>query len=418
MERCNYLEAHLDARICRGDSTSPETWQRAGIEVDDMLIAVTPSDETNVITCLIVGAQAPQGVKAIQLRTWEYRKWEQILRDKNVHIDLVIHPETVVVARILRVLMVPGVSDIRDFASGQIKAFGMNVDRGSWIENRSIAQLAQAGPPPNSMVAMILRASEVRIPRAKDVLRAGDHLYVVTTDANLYDTMRFMGIEKRDAVNQVFIVGGGDLGAALARNLEERHIAVKIFERDPHRAEYLAGLLEKSVVIHADGTDQETLEQENVHGIDAFLALTKDDHANLISSLLARRLGARKLVPLVNRIHNLSLAQRLGINTTVSTRMKTVDHILRFVRQGGIESVRTFGGIEAEAMELVAPEKGRYIGLPLRKVHLPHGVVVAAIVKPGGEAIVPRGDAVIEAGDRVVFFAEEGCIHQLESRFL
>lgn len=417
-ERCRYLESHLDARICLGNAASAETWQRAGISTADMLIAVTPSDETNVVTCLLVDAQAPEAVKAIQLRTWEYREWERLLQDKNVRIDLVIHPETVVVARILRVLLMPGVSDIRDFADSRVKAFGMNVERGSWLEGKSINQLAESDPPENSMIAMIFRPNEVRIPRARDVLKEGDHLYVVTTDQQLEATLRFMGIEKRDSVHQVFIVGGGELGAALATLLEEQHIEVKIFEQDADRCQLLAGLLQKSVVINADGTDQEILEQENIEGVDAFLALTKDDEANLITSLLARRLGAKKLVALVNRISNLSLAERLGINTTVSPRMKTVDHVLRFVRKGGVKSVRTFRGEEAEALELVAPESGSYIGRPLRKVHFPQGVVVAAIVKPEGPVIVPRGNSVIEAGDRLVFFALEGCIHELESEFL
>lgn len=416
--RCRYLEAHLDARICRGNAASVDTWRRSGIDKADMLIAVTPSDEINLITCLIVDSLAPAAVKAIQLRTWECNELEQMLRDRQVRIDLVIHPESVVVARILRVLMLPGVADVRDFASGRVKAFGMTVEPGSRLVGKSIEQLAQSGPPANSMVAMILRSNEVRIPRAEDVLMPGDHLYVVTSAESLDATMHFMGIEKRDTVHQVFIVGGGELGTELARLLEERHIAVKIFEQDPDRCEQLSGLLKDSIVIAADGTDQEILVQENIEGVDTFLALTKDDDVNMISSLLARQLGARKVIALVNRLPNLSLAERLGINTTVSPRIKVVDHILRFIRGGGVLSVRTFRGEEAEAIELVAPAHCRYIGQPLHKVHFPHGVVVAAIVNPEGQVFVPRGDGMIEAGDRVVFFALEGCIHRLESEFL
>jgi len=416
--RCLHLEAHLDARLCHGDATSIETWRRAGVDTADMLIAVTPSDEINVITCLIVDNLAPKALKAIQLRTWEHREWEAMLRARQVRVDLVIHPETVVVARILRVLMMPGVSDIRPFADGRVEAFGMNVERGSWLVGKSIADLAAAGPPENSMVAMIFRANEVRIPRADDVLKRDDHLYVVATAQSLDATMRFMGIEIRDSVNQVFIVGGGELGYAVARELEERHVEVKLFEHDSARCEELASLLKRSVVINADGTDPEILEQENIEGVDAFLALTKGDEDNMITSLLARRLGARKLVALVNRVPNVSLSQRLGINTTVSPRIKVVDHILRFVRDGGVQSVRTFRDEEAEAIELIAPPGCRYVDRPLARVHFPHGVIVVAIVKPGDRVIVPRGEAIIEAGDRVVFFALEGCVQQLEADFL
>ena len=416
--RCQYLETHLDARICSGSAASVNTWRRAGINRADMLIAVTPSDEINLIACLIVDSLAPDAVKAIQLRTWECDELEQILRARNVRVDLVIHPESVVVARILRVLMLPGVADVRDFASGRVKAFGMTVERGSPLVGKSIEQLAQAGPPANSMVAMILRSNEVRIPRADDVLMHGDHLYVVTSAESLDPTMHFMGIKKRDTVHQVFIVGGGELGAELAKLLEAQHIEVKIFEQDADRCQQLIAELKSSIVIGADGTDQEILEQENIEGVDTFIALTKDDEANMISSLLARHLGARKVIALVNRLPNLSLAEKLGINTTVSPRMKAVDHILRFIRGGGVLSVRTFRGEEAEAIELVAPANSRYVGQPLRKVHFPHGVIVVGILKSEGQVLVPRGDGMIEAGDRVVFFALEGCVRQLESEFL
>ena len=278
--------------------------------------------------------------------------------------------------------------------------------------------LASAGPPGNSMVAMLFRGTDVIIPHGEEVLRPGDHVYVVTTKDELDATMRFMGIEKQESIHRVFIVGGGELGLGVAKVLEEQRVSVKVFEQDAAQSEYIAGILQKSVVIHGDGTDQETLLQENIEGVDAFLALTKDDDSNLIGSLLARRLGAKKLVALVNRIHNLALAQRLGINTTVSSRVKTVDAILEFVRRGGVASVRTFRGEEAEAIELVAPETSKYLGRPLQEIPFPRGVVVAAIARPSGEVLVPRGDAVIEAGDRVVFFALEGCVPELESDFL
>ncbi len=416
--RSHFLEAHLDAQVFTGDATHIEAWRRAGLEGADMLIAVTPSDESNVLACLIADRLAPSALKAVQLRTGEYAEWEALLRERQVRVDLIIHPETVVVARILRVLMMPGVSDIRDFASGRVKAFGMNVTTGSWLVGKSIDELGRAGPPENSMVALIFRAHEVRIPRADDVLKRGDHLYVVTEEQGLDATLRFMGLEVRDRVDQVFIVGGGELGCAVARELEAQHIAVKIFEQDSARCEELARVLTRSVVINADGSDQEILEQENIEGVDAFLALTKDDECNMITSLLARQLGARKLVALVNRLPNVALAQRLGINTTVSPRIKVVDHILRVVREGGVQSVRTFRREEAEAIELIAPAGCRYLDRPLSTVHFPHGVVVAAIVKPGDRVLVPRGEAIIEAGDRVVFFALEGCVQQLEEDFL
>lgn len=250
------------------------------------------------------------------------------------------------------------------------------------------------------------------------MLQAGDHIYTVTTRSDLDDLLRFMGIEKQESLRRVFIVGGGEIGIAVAEALEREGVSIKLFEKDERHCEHASSVLKKTIVIHGDGTDQETLLQENVEGVDAFVALTKDDDANIIVSLLARRLGAKKLVALVNRLDYLPLAQRLGINTTVSLRLKAMDAILEFVRKGGVLSVRTFREEEAEAIEIIAPKTSRYIGLALRDVAFPRGVIVGAIARPDGEVMVPRGDAVIEAGDRVVFLSLDRCVSELESAFL
>jgi trk system potassium uptake protein TrkA len=356
--------------------------------------------------------------KAVRLRTHEFSIWRQMLEAQGVKIDRVIHPESDIVARILRVLAIPGVSDIRDFAGGAVKLFGMNVEPSSWLAGKTLAELDRAGPPRNAIVGIIFRGYQVIIPHGGEVLQAGDHIYTVTTRGDLDDFLRFMGIEKQESLKRVFIVGGGEIGIAVAEVLEREGVSIKLFEDDGRQCEHASSVLKKTIVIHGDGTDQETLLQENVEGVDAFMALTKDDDANIIVSLLARRLGAKKLVALVNRLDYLPLAQRLGINTTVSLRLKAMDAILEFVRKGGVLSVRTFREQEAEAIELIAPKTSRYIGLPLRDVPFPRGVIVGAIARPDGEVLVPRGDAIIEAGDRVVFLSLDRCVPELESAFL
>jgi trk system potassium uptake protein TrkA len=416
--RCNYLESHLDAKVVQGNAGSFIAWRRAGVGAADMVIAATDSDETNVLACLIADTEAPDALKAVRLRTREFRDWEAMLKARGVRVDRVIHPESDIVGRIYNVLAVPGVSDIRDFASGEVKVFGMNVEHDSWLAGKSLSDLVRAGPPQNTMVAMIFRGKEFIIPHGDEVLRPWDHIYVATTRQNFDATLRFMGIEKQAAVHRAFIVGGGESAIAVAELLEQLGVAVKIIEQDGAQCEYVAGILKKSVVIHGDGSDQETLLQENVEGVDAFLALADDDDTNLIVSLLARQLGARKVVALVNRVHNLILAQRLGINATVSRRVKAVDAILELVRKGGVLSVRTFREEEAEAIELIADASSAYVGRALRDLDFPRGAIVGAIVRPYGEVIIPRGNAVIAAGDRVVFFAAEDCVAELESGFL
>jgi trk system potassium uptake protein TrkA len=258
----------------------------------------------------------------------------------------------------------------------------------------------------------------VIIPHGAEVLRPGDHIYVVATSENLPDTMRFMGLEGRQRLERAFILGSKQVGIRVAGLLEAEGASVKLFERESARAERIATLLRKTMVIHADGTDQTTLAEEGIAGTDAFMALTGDDETNIIASLLARRLGVPKVVALINRLHYLSLAQRLGVNATMSTRLAAVDRILQFVRKGRVLSVTTFREEEAEAIELIAGAGSKYVGRELRHIRFPGGAIVGAIVRPGGEVVVPRGGATIQPGDRVIFFTLESVVPELETAFL
>jgi trk system potassium uptake protein TrkA len=267
-------------------------------------------------------------------------------------------------------------------------------------------------------VALIFRGQQVIVPHGAQVVLPGDHVYVCTTKKNLDAVLEFMGVGRRGKLQRVFIVGGKQIGISLAQELERQGVHVKLIEKDAARCKLIAGLVKKAVVIHGDGTDQATLEEENVDGVDAFLALTHHDEDNIIASLLARRLGAGKVVALINRLSYLSMVQRLGINTSVSLRLSTVDAVLQFVRKGSVLSVTTFREEEAEAIELIAAEGSPYVGKQLRDIALPRGAIVGAIARTSGEVIVPRGDVSIRPGDRVIFFTLESVVPELESAFL
>jgi trk/ktr system potassium uptake protein len=312
----------------------------------------------------------------------------------------------------------PGVSDIVDFAEGRVKLFGMNIDHDSWLVGRSLEELQQAKPPKDSLIPMIFRDQQLIIPHGAQLLKEGDHVYTLATDRNLTEVMEFMGLDKPQPLSRVFIVGGRQLGITLAEQLEEQGVSVKLFEKDTRRCEKISGILEKSVVIHGDGSDQATLQEENVEGAGAFLALTADDEVNIIASMLARRLGVPKVVALINRLSYLPMAQRLGVNTTVSPRLSTVDRVLQFVRKGKVLSVTTFREEEAEAIELVASAGRQYVGRKLRDIRFPRGAIVGAIVRPDGQVQIPRGEATIERDDRVIFFTRESVVHELETAFL
>ncbi len=417
-ERCSELEEALDAKVVQGSGASVLTLRQAGLGSAEMLIAVTSSDEINVLACLVAQAESSVRVKVARVRTHEVEHWRRVTAQAGLDIDLIIHPETDITERIMRVVRVPGVSDILDFAGGEVKLFGMNVEDDSWVAGKTLEELDRAGPPRDSLIAMIFRGQQVIIPHGAEVLRPGDHIYIVATAANLNETMRFMGLTVEESFDRVMIIGGKQVGIWVAEALEKQGVNVKLIERDIRRCEKISSILSKTIVVRGDGTDQATLEEENVEGVDAFLALTNDDEDNIIASLLARRLGAKKVVALINRLNYLPMVQRLGINTSVSPRLVAVDRILQFVRKGHVLSVTTFGVEEAEAIELIATEGSKYVGPKLCDLRFPREAIVGAIARPDGEVIVPRGNASIQAGDRVIFFTLESVVPKLESAFL
>ncbi len=416
--RCTALEDSVDAKIVQGDASSIKTLESAGLINADMLIAVTRKDSVNVLGCLIAQAFSNVRIKVARLRTHEVDRWRSIFGSKLLGVDLVIHPDSETSERILQIIGLPGVSDIVQFSEGRVKLFGMTVEKGSWLDGIRIAELDQSDPSVGFLVAMIFRERRVIIPRGDDMMEAGDHIYVVVPESHLEAAFEFMGVKRQDKVERVFIIGGKQLGIEVALRLEKLGVHVKLFERDLDRCEKIASIIKDTVVVHADGTDQRILIEENVRGIDAYLALTGDDEVNIIASLLAKRLGSKKGIALVNRIDFLPMAQLLGINSTFSTRLVVVDRILQFIRKGNVVSVTTFREEEAEAIELVATPGSKFVGKALRDVRLPQGALVGAIVRPTGEIIIPRGDSVISLDDQVIFFCLESLIPKLEKAFI
>ena len=415
--RCEYLEEILDAKIVPGDAASIAILKEAGIKTTDMLIALTSEDQINVIVCMVASIEAQVKVKLVRMRTHEVEDWKKIFDELGLKIDLIIHPETEIAERILRVVRLPGVSDVIDFAEGKVKLFGMNIDEQSWVAGKTVEDLDRAGPPKNSLIAMIFRGQDVIIPHGAQILNPGDHVYIVTTDQDLKSVVKFMGLKRQNSLSRVFILGGKQIGIRVAELLESQGVRVKIFERDRNRCNKISQILKQAVVIHADGTDESILVEENIKGVGAFLAMTNDDEDNIIASLLARKLGANKIIALINRLNYLPMIQRFGINTSVSPRLATVDRILQFVRKGRVLSVTSFRE-EAEAIELIATSGSKYVGRLLREIKLPRGAIVGAIARPNGEVIVPRGDVEIQVEDRVIFFSLETMVPLLESTFL
>ena len=417
-ERCRKLEETMDAKIVQGSAASIGTLRKAGIAEAEMLIALTSVDHINVLFCLIAAVESKAKVRVARLRTHEVEHWRRICREARIQIDFVIHPETDIAERILRVVHVPGVSDILDFAEGRVKLFGMVVDESNRLAHKRIEELDSNGSRENGIIAMIFRGQQALIPHGGEVLLPGDNIYVMTRNEDMNSAYEFMGLRTQETLDRVFILGGKQIGIEVAQQLEQKGVSVKLFERNADRCDLISRILKKTIVIHADGTEESTLTEENIEGIGAFLALTGHDEDNIMASLLARKLGAKKVIALINRLNYLPMVQRLGITTTVSPRLTAVDRILRFVRKGRVISVTSFREEEAESIELIASPDSKVVGKCLMDLKFPRECIIGAISRPNGEVIVPRGKDVIQPGDRLIIFALERTVAKLESVFL
>jgi trk system potassium uptake protein TrkA len=417
-DRCRKLEETMDAKIIQGNAASVGTLKKAGIVDAEMLIALTSVDHINVLFCLIAAVESKAKVRVARLRTHEVEHWRRICREANIQIDFVIHPETDIAERILRVVHVPRVSDILDFAEGRVKLFGMSVDEGNHMAHKRIEDLSTDHSREQGVIAMIFRGHQAIIPHGGEVLLPGDNIYVMTRAEDLTAAYKFMGLSTQETLERVFILGGKQIGIEVAQQLERKGVSVKLFEQNAERCDLISRILKKTIVIHADGTEESTLTEENIEGVGAFLALTGHDEDNIMASLLARKLGAKKVIALINRLNYLPMVQRLGITTTVSPRLTAVDRILRFVRKGRVISVTSFREEEAESIELIAAPDSRVVGKYLMDLRLPRECIIGAISRPDGDVVVPRGKDVIQPGDRVIVFALERTVSKLESVFL
>ncbi|HSW38261.1 MAG TPA: Trk system potassium transporter TrkA, partial [Acidobacteriota bacterium] len=367
--------------------------------------------------CLIASVESRAKYRIARLRTHEVDHWKRILRQSSIPVDLIIHPETDITERILRVINVPGLSDIFDFAEGRVKLFGTSIDANNRLANKSIKEINSEPDLRHGLIAMIFRGQEAIIPHGNEILLPGDQIYFMTRAEDLEDAYLFMGLRSRRSFNRVFIFGGKQLGIELALRLENVGVSVKLFEEDADRCELISRILKKAIVIHGNGKDEMTLMEKNIKDVDAFLALSADDEDNIMASLLARKLGADKIVVLINQLNYLPMVQRLGITTTVSPRLTAADLILRFTRKGRVISVTSFREQEAESIEIIAEPGSRLVGKKLKDLGLPRDCIIGAIIRPGGEVIVPQGEDHVHAGDRIIFFALERMVPKLESLF-
>lgn len=410
------VREHLDVQTIQGSGSNPRVLKEAGIGEAQILLAVTNIDETNLIACIFANLLAPAIQKVVRIRNEDYDEYREALSRRLLNIGLVTNPDLEVVNSVVRLITTPQVEDISDFAGGRIRLVRKQLPQDSPLNGLKLMNLPEVMQDTRMVIAAIIRENRLIIPTGADKMRGGDIIYFVCERDELADIIKLFGT-KIHPVKNVLIVGGGKIGLRLAQELENLHYHTKIIEKEPHRCEILSAQLNRTIVLQGDGTDPELLEQENIGKMDLVAALTGDEELNILSCLLAKRLGAQKTVARINKFAYMSLVQTIGIDHIVSTRMSAVNSILHFIRRGKIISTVSIADEEAEALEAIALENSAIVGTPLKRLKFPKGTLILCIIR-GDQVILPTGESIIHPNDRLIIMSTRRNIPVVEQSLM
>ena len=409
-QKIKRITESLDVKTFLGSGTSPLLLKDSGIKEADMLVAATDSDEVNLIACLLARNLNRYMLKVARVRNKEYLEERELFGRDLLGIDHIINPESVMVETILRLMQVPGASEVLDFAGGRVKLIGFKVQNDSLFTGRQLLSLKELEG--KLLVGAIVRGDQVLIPHGRDTIQTDDLVYVVVRNDELDQVVKLFNI-KEEILRRVIIVGAGQTGTALTSALDKTRVNTKIIDKDSEICSGLAEKLERVIVIKGDGRDRNLLQEENIRDVDFMVAITGDEESNVLISLLAKGLGARRTITRISKLSYIPLVSAIGIDTIVSPRLSAVRAILQYIRRGKIISVAPLKGEHAEAIEAEALETSDIVNTPLSKVKFPKGAIVGAIVR-GEQIIIPRGESVVRPKDRLIIFALQQVVPKLE----
>ncbi|MDL2321321.1 Trk system potassium transporter TrkA [Desulfosarcina sp. OttesenSCG-928-B08] len=416
-EALQRLSENVDVQTLSGSGSNPLILEEAGIKNAEILLAVTDSDEVNLVACMLADTLSPSTKKLVRLRSSGFDQYHETLTTQPPHIDTVINQEIEVVQTIHRLISVPGAVDVGEFAGGRIKFVGVYLAQESRLADVRLMDLPKAiqdlHPGVRApLIPAIVRGDQLIIPKGGDYLRGGDLVYFISQEGKLTEHMAVFG-KQVSVAKRILIIGGGRVGYRLARDLERTAASLKIIERRAARCEYLADRLSRAMVLHGDGSDQNLLLEENIQDTDLAITLTSDEETNILASLLVRRLGAKKTITRIDKFSYFPLMSAIGIEQVVSPRLSAINTILQHIRRGKILSTLSIKGEEGEVMEAVALATSDIVASPLKKIAFPKGAIVAGLIR-GDTIIIPTGDTQIEPDDRVILFATREAIPGVE----
>ncbi len=417
-QRLRDLQDRLDLRTVTGSASHPSVLLEAGIADADLLIAVTRSDETNLVACKLASQLFNVPRRVARIRATDFLNDEKILGPEGFEVDLSICPEQVLTDYIVKLVEFPEALQVLDFADGRVCLVAMRAYAGGPLVGHPIKDLRQHMPNIDARIVAIFRQDQPVAPDGDTVIEAGDEVFCLAAERDIRQVMKELRRMDRP-VKRVMIAGGGNIGLRLALALEGEY-SVRVIEHNKRRCEILAASVDRTLVLAGDATDEELLEQENIGEMDLFVAVTNDDENNIMSSLLAKRMGARRVVALINRRSYVDLVQRAQIDIAISPAQATIGKLLAHVRRGDVVAVHSLRRGAAEALEAVVHgdrDSCRLTGRRIEEIELPPGSLIGAVVR-GEQVLMAHHDTQIESGDHViVFVADKKTLPQVEKLF-
>lgn len=401
-QRLETVKETLDVLTLTANGSSPITMSDDEIRNSDVLIAVTASDEVNMIACILA---KKHGIKhtVARIRDMQFISEAKEYLKSNFDIDLMLNPELLTALEINRILMVPAALDVEDFADGKVRLFETKVRSDSSLINIPLKDLDM---PRNILAAMIFRGHHMIIPHGNDCLMPLDNAYFVGDPSAIENFSKNLVQQDSTKINRVMIIGAGRAGRFLATSLDKMGVGVKVLDKDREACRIMAEQLVNGMAIHGDGTDMDLLTEEGIQEADAVACLTKDDNLNLLMALLCKHMGAKKTIVQVARSEYIDIMEKVGVDVVLSSRFLAASEVLAYVRRGGIVSVSLLEGAKAEAMEVIIQEGSQVAGKPLMKAGLPRECLVCAYVRDN-DAHIPNGSSVLEPGDRVIILVQK-----------
>lgn len=413
------IQDQLDVRGYVGHGSHPDVLARAGAEQADMIIAVTLYDEVNMVACQVAHSlfNVPTKIARIRAQSYRHAHWQNLFTRDHMPIDVIISPEIEVGDLIVRRLSLPGARDVVLFNDDTVAMVAIECDEECPLIDTPLSQLSELFPDLNAVVAGIARDGTMITPRSSDQILLNDVAYVIAGRDQIRRTIAIFGKDEPEA-GRIVIAGGGNIGVYLANRIETilPNARVKIIESSRGTAEKLADQLNRTVVLHGNALDENILLEAGAADADLMVAITNNDQVNILSSVLAKKLGCNRNMALLNNSGYHDFTRTLGIDDYINPRSVTISRVLQYVRRGRIRGVYSVENGAAEILEAEALETSPLVGKPLRELHLPAGIRIGMIAH-NGTLSRPTGDSVIRANDRVVILALSEHVHEVEQMF-